>query len=99
MKKLWLSLLGAALCVSAAAGESAVYAAHEWGTFTSVQGSDGVQIEWNPFVVAELPKFVYDRNRPNGEANRMNFAVFAAKTAFLAKQRMETPVIYFYSPE
>ena len=99
MKKFWLSLMGAALTASAQAGETAVYAAHEWGTFTSVQGSDGIQIEWNPFVVAELPTFVYDRNRPNLENNRMNFAVFAAKTAFLAKQRMETPVIYFYSPE
>jgi hypothetical protein len=99
MKKFWLSLMAVCFCMSADAGESAVFAAHEWGTFTSVQGSDGVQLEWNPYVVAELPTFVYDRNRPNHEANRPNFAIFAAKTAFLAKQRMETPVIYFYSPE
>jgi hypothetical protein len=56
-------------------------------------------LEWNPFVVAELPSFVYDRNRPNHEANRANFALFGAKTGFMARQRMETPVIYFYSSE
>jgi hypothetical protein len=95
------SWLAALICLSTLAREQqgGVYAAHEWGTFTSVQGEDGVQLEWNPYVVAELPNFVYDRNRPNHEANRWNFAVFAAKTAFVAKQRMETPVIYFYSPE
>jgi hypothetical protein len=94
----WVAAL---LCLSALAEEkqNAVYAAHEWGTFTSVQGEDGVQLEWNPYVVAELPGFVYDRNRPNHEANRGNFALFAAKTGFMARQRMETPVIYFYSPE
>ena len=35
------------------------FVAHEWGTFTSVQGADGVQFDWNPFVAPELPKFVY----------------------------------------
>lgn len=38
------------------AGED--FVAHEWGTFTSVQGADGVQFDWNPFVVPELPKFI-----------------------------------------
>jgi hypothetical protein len=94
------SWLAALLCLTTLAKDrEAVYAAHEWGTFTSVQGQDGVQLEWNPYVVAELPSFVYDRNRPNHEVNRPNFALFAAKTAFMAKQRMETPVIYFYSSE
>jgi len=39
------------------------YVAHEWGTFTSVQGADGIQLEWNPLVTSELPGFVYDRNK------------------------------------
>src|SRR5262245_2282862 len=29
------------------------YAAHEWGTFTSVQGSDGVQLDWHAQQVSE----------------------------------------------
>lgn len=72
------------------------YVAHEWGTFTSVQGADGVQLEWNPLVVSELPRFVYSRNRPHqgaaaGQANP------PVKLGFTTLQRMETPVVYFYS--
>jgi hypothetical protein len=40
------------------------YTAHEWGTFTSVQGSDGEPILWNPFVESDLPEFVYTRDQP-----------------------------------
>lgn len=94
-------LLAAGLlaAITAGASEDKKFVAHEWGTFTSVQGADGVQLEWNPFVVAELPGFVYDRNRPNHEPHPMSFSTYGAKTAFMARQRMETPVIYFYSPE
>src|SRR5436190_15318671 len=74
------------------------FVAHEWGTFTSVQAADGVLIEWNPFVTAELPKFVYQRDRP-GESARNLSAYIGGKGAFLALQRMETPVIYFYSDQ
>ena len=31
------------------------YIAHEWGTFTSVQGAEGVQLGWNPLIAADLP--------------------------------------------
>jgi len=44
--------------------KEAEYTAHEWGTFTSIQGSDGEPIRWNPFVTSDLPGFVFDRNRP-----------------------------------
>src|SRR4029078_10730906 len=71
--------------------------AHEWGTFTSVQGADGVQLEWNPLVTTELPKFVYDRGRPNGNPRLARYSDYASKGALVALQRMETPVIYFYS--
>ena len=30
------------------------FTAHEWGTFTSVQGADGIQLEWNPLVASDL---------------------------------------------
>jgi len=68
--------------------------AHEWGTFTSVQGADGVQLEWNPLVTSELPKFVYDRARPRG--NQPQAGIFLGKS-MASLQRMETPVIYLYS--
>ena len=98
--KTHLLILGAsllALHTSAVAGEPADYVAHEWGTFTSVQGSDGVQLEWNPLLLTELPTFVYDRNRPLANGKQPADFVAAKAAAFIAKQRLETPVIYFYS--
>ena len=94
-----LLLLGASLLAlpfTLTAGQPADYVAHEWGTFTSVQGADGIQLEWNPLLLTELPSFVYDRNRPlaNGKPTP---AIFASKTAAATRQRLETPVIYFYS--
>jgi hypothetical protein len=73
------------------------FVAHEWGTFTSVQGADGIQLEWNPLVITELPEFVYDfsRNTPNSRARRA--VDIAGKSAFVTLQRMETPVVYFYT--
>ena len=82
---------------TAAAAPGGSFVAHEWGTFTSVQGADGVQLEWNPLQTTDLPKFVYDRNRPTGDFRRQPFSVFASKSAFASLQRMETPVIYLYS--
>src|SRR2546425_12805150 len=78
---------------------AADFVAHEWGTFTSVQGADGVQFEWNPFVAPELPKFVYNVTNPTGRANALVLPgfFFLGKTGMTSRQRMETPVIYFYS--
>ncbi|HET6407632.1 MAG TPA: hypothetical protein VFG14_07110 [Chthoniobacteraceae bacterium] len=65
------------------------YIAHEWGTFTSVQGADGEQMSWNPLLASDLPKFVYGRE-----------GIFdLSKAAFATRQRMETPVIYFHSDQ
>ncbi|HEY3901341.1 MAG TPA: hypothetical protein VGM54_22220 [Chthoniobacter sp.] len=72
------------------------FVVHEWGTFTSVQGGDGVQMIWNPLVAPDLPRFVYDRTRSQGKA-RIRGIVVAGKTGSAQRQRMETPVIYFYS--
>ena len=72
------------------------FVAHEWGTFTSVQAADGVQLEWNPLITTELPGFVYDPAKPSGDPRR-HISLLGPKTAFRTLQRMETPVIYFYS--
>ncbi len=91
----------AAFAKAPAKPTKADYVAHEWGTFTSVQGADGVQLEWNPFVVAELPKFVYDARNPVGRPQKLVLPSFHTpfKAGLVARQRMETPVIYFYSKE
>ena len=60
---------------------------HEWGTFTSVAGEDGAAVEWvPPNGPQDLPCFVH--RVPSG-----------IKGWLPATVRMETPVLYFYSPE
>jgi hypothetical protein len=80
------------------------YTAHEWGTFTSIQGSDGEPIRWNPFLTSDLPGFVFDRTRPthNEELLRtqgQEFKTLGLKQSRDFLQRMETPVIYFRSDQ
>jgi hypothetical protein len=91
-----LILTAVHLHFAAAARADEDFVAHEWGTFTSVQGADGIQFEWNPLATTELPKFVYNTSTPLPDPRRHSTA-FASKSAFRTLQRMETPVIYFYS--
>ncbi len=65
---------------------------HEWGTFTSFSGSNGVKLDYRPLVGYDLPYFVYGRSRQAGYL-RIPFL----KNLVLARQRMETPVVYFYT--
>jgi hypothetical protein len=66
---------------------------HEWGTFTSIAGKDGVALEWRPLNgPADLPKFVHTIQQ--GSAGLRDATPKADLTASV---RMETPVIYFYS--
>src|SRR6266404_1656703 len=74
------------------------YVAHEWGTFTSVQGADGVLLDWRPLETSRLPKFVYDWKAPGLNCRAAGNLAFG-KNAMLTLQRMETPVIYFYGDE
>ena len=61
--------------------------AHEWGTFTSIPGRSGQAVEWSPLNgSADLPSFV----------EHLNGAQF--KLGLRGTIRMETPVLYFYSP-
>ena len=60
---------------------------HEWGTFTSVAGEDGAAIDWDALGCKDdLPGFVNDRGYRN------------FKFRWGGTVRMETPVMYFYSP-
>jgi len=65
---------------------------HEWGTFTSFAGSDGVNLEFRPLVSSDLPRFVM---RPSSQPGELGYGL--AKDKFVALQRMETPVTYFYT--
>jgi hypothetical protein len=60
---------------------------HEWGTFTSIAGDDGNALLWLPIAIkSNLPTFVEHYPNPN------------VKSGLRGTVRMETPVIYFYSP-
>src|SRR5689334_7784392 len=91
-------LLGSVVLVAAGAtlisnsGSSKNLVAHEWGTFTSVQGADGILMEWQPLETSQLPDFVHNWLRP-GPGRAANLG----KNVLFSLQRMETPVIYFYS--
>jgi hypothetical protein len=89
-------IISASLGILSAADPAADYVVHEWGTFTSVQGADGVQMIWNPQIAPDLPKFVYDVMHPHPAMLKF---VVAGKTGTAQRQRMETPVIYFYSDQ
>jgi len=60
---------------------------HEWGTFTSVAGEDGNSVAWDVLGGKDdLPRFVNDNYHCIG------------KRLFSGSVRMETPVLYFYTP-
>ena len=90
---------------------------HEWGTFTSVQGSNGEALSGLEYEEEQLPSFVHNRD-PQMELTKSldslavctvcrfshcckgeccdNFATLGSN--FLrVTQKMETPVLYFYS--
>ena len=69
---------------------------HEWGTFTSVAGADGAALEWFPLNgPSELPCFVKQLNT----GLNVKVAVGGLLNQMKATVRMETPVVYFYSPQ
>src|SRR5947208_15002775 len=70
------------------------FTVHEWGTFTSVQGSEGVLLDWRPLESYQLPQFVYNWTKPG--LNRLATGPIFSKGGLVARQRMETAVIYFY---
>ncbi len=88
MKTLFVVLvLGfGALTFSAKQPDSLV--AHEWGTFTSVANENGEPVRWASWIGStDLPCFV---ERLDGRDWKPFLSGFV---------RMETPVVYFYSPQ
>jgi len=70
-----------------AKAQDADLVAHEWGTFTSIAGNAGTAVQWFPWAVpSDLPKFVE------------HFQSSSFKANLSGTIRMETPVLYFYSP-
>jgi len=99
------------LVVVGLVGMASIYAAqtpavvvHEWGTFTTVADDAGQAINWTPLGgPTDLPCFVeHYKNKVfktgfNPEAE-VPIEYETARSALVGKVRMETPVLYFYSP-
>ena len=67
------------------ANDPVTLSVHEWGTFTSIAGTEGQAVGWLPLSGQDdLPCFV----------KRMRFG---PKWSLWGTVRMETPVLYFYS--
>lgn len=96
MKKIFLTVLAALTIGSlAVAGEPSKLVVHEWGTFTSIAGANGVALEYRPLTgVSDLPSFVYTSMDPDRRGVR---GASHGKDGLWGNARMETPVIYFYS--
>jgi hypothetical protein len=63
------------------------FTTHEWGTFTSISSPDGATMTWLPLTgSSDLPDFVE------------HLANTDFKGGLRGTIRMETPVLYFYSP-
>src|SRR6266849_3214341 len=79
-------LIVAALAAGPAALTSPLmgtFVVHEWGTFVSMEGSDGLALEGLHHDEADLPAFVHSRSR-----DQLNLHATISK--------LETPVLYFY---
>jgi len=80
-----LSLL---LRVTGHSSQVTALTAHEWGTFTSIAAPNGLAMDWLPLSgPTDLPPFV----------EHLQNAQF--KGGLRGTIRMETPVLYFYSPQ
>jgi hypothetical protein len=82
------TLAGLLLGIGTAADPPAPLVVHEWGTFTSFSGSDGVPVGFAPNDT-DLPEFVYSQSGPRDTK--------AARLTFDGTVSMETPVLYFYT--
>src|SRR5713226_7272343 len=81
-----LFISGAVFLTGADSAQPSGLTVHEWGTFTSIAGEDGVAIDWDALGCKDdLPGFVKD------------FGYRGFKWRLQGTVRMETPVMYFYS--
>ena len=119
----YLKVMFVALQLASVAGLCAEngFVAHEWGTFTSLQGADGKVLDGMYHEEEALPDFVHGRCKLAGSGQRQGAGPGLAMSLSyepapdpcenthcpkccapgdnvrFATQKMETPVIYFYS--
>lgn len=78
--------LGTAAFMGAAASDPAGLIVHEWGTFLTMSGSDGISLDGMYHEEHALPSFVHARSK-----DQLRLP--------MSQMKGETPVIYFYTPQ
>ena len=68
------------------------FVVHEWGTFTTLEGSDGKFLSGLYHEEEKLPSFVQHEGEEYN--NGLNKGFYECKNVTV---KMETPVLYFYS--
>ncbi len=100
------SLLSAVLFSQVLNASPTNLVAHEWGTFTSLQGSNGKSMEGVHHEGELVPNFVHGRDEGLVRSSAVRASPCRSKacdwdpvagTPLAVTQKMETPVIYFYS--
>jgi hypothetical protein len=71
---------------------------HEWGTFTSMQGSDGITLEGLQHEEEPLPDFVHAIDGFHAIDVLAGLSKGIGRPIHGCTVKMETPVTYFYSP-
>jgi hypothetical protein len=87
-----LALLTSTALTTWGAEPSGKLIVHEWGTFTTFSGSNGVHLDFRPLQDNELPYFVANRATQTGQS-------WFSKGKIRTRVRMETPVTYFYTDQ
>lgn len=83
--------------VVATAVEETPFVVHEWGTLTTLQGSEGLGLEGLQHEDEVVPAFVH-RNVSTQPSPLEHFGVLSRNVDVSGvRTKMETPVVYFYS--
>ncbi|MBL4752995.1 MAG: hypothetical protein JKY52_05260 [Flavobacteriales bacterium] len=85
------------ICAPTHAQENAHFIAHEWGTFTTLQRSNGDRLNGLFKDEETLPSFVRNIDFKAWDASLWNDKGYYVGTELRnVSVKMETPVIYFY---
>lgn len=77
--------------------KDAPFAVHEWGTFTSMQGSTGVELDGMQHEGESLPEFVHSFTKALPSPFQALGNHSRNPRVRRTRSKMETPVIYFHS--
>ena len=90
-----LAVIGGLMVTGRLLAQPADYVVHEWGTFTSVSGSDGVRLPGVQHEEETLPSFVREMD---GLCRYMeDCGKGYGRPLHNVTVKLETPVLYFYS--